>query len=130
MVPASVPYFFTTMKKQGKVWGITSEIFNNGNVSLHYLKIRKGGYCSEHFHLAKSNIFVVLAGELKINIFIKKNNTESIDSTILKTGQETMVLPQTVHSFEAMTEVECLEIYTSEIKNDDIIRRNSGGIHD
>lgn len=111
------------MAKQGKVWGWTEEIYNNGVISINYLDIKEGGYCSEHKHYKKSNIFYVLEGQLAIEIWREKTK----DETILKEGQSTRIEPGVFHRFWALTPVKCIEIYEVELKKDDIERRTIGG---
>jgi len=110
--------------KQGKIWGTTQEVFNNGTVSVNHLKIKAGGYCSEHRHAKKSNQFFVLSGRLAIQIW--HGNTK--DETIIKPGESTTVSPGVFHRFWAITNVECLEIYEVRLEGEDIDRRTVGGI--
>ena len=58
------------MKAAKKVWGGTTELFNNNTTSTHYLEIKKGGYSSEHKHAQKTNIFYVIEGELEIMFWV------------------------------------------------------------
>jgi mannose-6-phosphate isomerase-like protein (cupin superfamily) len=112
------------MPKSGKVWGETGEIFNNGIVSINHLKIKKGGYCSEHYHQKKSNTFFVVIGNLAIKIW-KEGGLA--DETVIWPGESTTVEPGVYHQFRALTDVECLEIYEVELKDNDIFRRTHGG---
>lgn len=113
------------MAKQGKVWGETEEIFNNGIVSVNHLKIKAGGYCSEHKHLKKSNQFFVLSGRLAVIIW---NDEINGDETIIKPRESTTVPPGVFHKFWAVTNVECLEIYEVRFEDEDIERRTTGGM--
>ena len=113
------------MAKQGKIWGETEEIYSNDFVSIHYLKIKKGGYCSEHYHLFKSNIFYVISGNLKIRIWTDDN---SVDDTVVWAGESCKIEPGVYHQFKALTDVECIEIYETRLKEPDIERRKKGGI--
>jgi len=112
------------MAKSGKVWGETQELFNNGTVSVNYLKIKAGGYCSEHRHIKKSNQFFVISGRLAIQIWHGDNK----DETIIKPGDMTTIPPGVFHRFWAITNVECLEIYEVRFDGEDIERRTHGGI--
>lgn len=111
--------------KQGKVWGDTEELFNNGIISIHHLKIKKGGFCSEHSHRFKSNIFFVLSGNLKLSIWTSVDNE---DDTVIWQGESSEVPPGVYHKFTALTDVECLEIYEVKLKGEDIERRTEGGL--
>lgn len=110
--------------KQGKVWGETEEIFNNGIVSVNHLKIKKGGHCSEHRHAAKSNLFFVVSGNLAIEIW----RGDAKDETVLWQGEMTTIEPGVYHRFRALTDVECFEIYAVRFEGDDIERRTAGGV--
>lgn len=111
--------------KSGKFWGTTEELFNNGIVAIHLLKIKKGGFSSIHKHSYKTNIFHVLRGNLKLSVWSQENES---DDTVLFEGERTEVSPHVYHQFKGLTEVECLEIYTLGFKGDDIIRKTVGGL--
>jgi len=113
------------MAKQGKIWGETEEIYSNDFVSVHYLKIKKGGYCSEHYHFFKSNIFYVITGNLKIRIWTDDN---AVDETVIWAGESCKIGPGVYHQFKALTDVECLEIYETRLHEPDIERRKKGGM--
>ena len=72
------------MKTQGKVWGLTQEIFKNHNFELHRIEAKKGGYCSVHKHLHKFNAFYIEKGKLKITVY--ETDYDLIDETIISTG--------------------------------------------
>ncbi len=111
------------MKVQGKVWGVTHELFNLNNVEIHHIEVEKGGFCSKHYHQTKYNRFIVLDGHLKITTW--RNGLEDI--TYLFTGQECTVPPGEYHMFEALQDTTALEVYWVELKQNDIVRTNSGG---
>ena len=113
------------MSMQGKVWGETTEFFKNDSTSGHYLKIKAGGYCSEHRHHKKSNLFFLIAGRLEIKIWRERNQ---IDITILGPGQMSEVPPGFYHKFTALEDCECIEIYQVQLQDPDIERRNKGGL--
>ena len=112
------------MDKQGKVWGETTRLFSDQRVEVHYLSINQNGYCSEHKHAWKTNLFYVIEGELLIRFWRKGNR---IDETILKAG-ESMIIPTHVwHQFIGLTDVKCIEIYETGLWTADIERRVEGG---
>jgi len=111
--------------KQGKIWGVTEQVFTNGFVSVHLLDIKKGGFCSEHRHAQRANKFYVLHGQLEISIWTKD---EICDKTVLKEGQSTIVPIGAFHKFKGLSEVRCLEIYEVNISAEDIERRTVGGV--
>jgi len=112
------------LTKQGKIWGFTAEFFRNSIVSAHHLSIKKGKFCSEHFHKHKYNLFYVISGELEITIWRDKSLK---DITIVYEGQTTAIPPGFYHKFRALTDVECIEIYQVLLIEPDIERRTVGG---
>jgi quercetin dioxygenase-like cupin family protein len=115
---------------QGKVWGETRPLFNKNNVEIHFVDIKKGGYCSKHYHRSKFNKFMVMNGKLKITVW--KNYGKEIleDISILHTGQACIVAPGDFHRFEALEDTQALEIYWVELNDHDIVREDHGGLKD
>ena len=110
---------------QSKFWGETQCIFVGPTSEVHYLSIKKGGYCSEHKHNHKWNRFFVISGSLKVIIFRPNGQ----DVTVVRAGQFTDVPPGSFHKFEAEEDCTCLEIYwVDNIDVNDIDRRTIGGI--
>ena len=117
--------------KQGKIWGNTTEILTNDTVSTHYLEIKKGGFCSEHYHNSKHNLFYIIEGTLEVTVYRDSNQSDSEqikDKTILTPGMEMNIVPGIYHQFKALTDVKCIEIYTPHLLSKDIVRRSTGGI--
>jgi len=110
--------------KQGKVWGMTDEMFSTGNVSVHLLHIEAGGYSSEHLHDAKSNLFYVIEGKVEISQWA---NADAIDKTVLSAGESTTILPGIWHKFQAFERSVVVEIYELRFRGEDIVRRSQGG---
>lgn len=109
---------------QNKFWGQTQCLFVGPLSETHYLKINRGGFCSEHEHKHKWNRFFLLSGSLKVIIYRPSGQ----DETILKPGQFTDVPPGDFHKFEALDDCECLEIYwIDNLDVADINRRSVGG---
>jgi mannose-6-phosphate isomerase-like protein (cupin superfamily) len=112
--------------KHGKVWGTTEAIFGNALIEVHRLIIEPGAYCSWHMHERKSNMFIVLSGELTIEV--QKNDYPLTDRTTLLPGDVTTVIPGEFHRFVAGTEpVMAFEVYYPEALGKDIIRKDVGG---
>jgi len=111
--------------RQGKKWGYTTEIFRNAIVSAYHLEINKGGFCSEHRHEHKFNLFYVTSGKLEITIF-RENDVKDI--TVLQKGQSSAVPPGFWHKFKGLEDTECIEIYQVLLIEPDIDRRTEGGI--
>jgi mannose-6-phosphate isomerase-like protein (cupin superfamily) len=114
----------TKNMKQGKVWGDTDTVFSNGHVSVHVLKIKKGGFCSEHKHKSKVNHFHVISGCLQISIW----QDSSIDHVVIEDGENTIVNPGSFHKFLALEDTLALEIYYAPLDEEDIERRTKGGL--
>lgn len=110
--------------RQGKTWGYTTEFFRNAMVSAHHLEINKGGYCSEHIHKYKYNLFYIISGRLKITIW-RENDVG--DVTILTAGQVSAIPPDFYHKFEGLEKTECVEVYQVLLIDPDIKRRTQGG---
>ncbi|RLI45120.1 hypothetical protein DRO61_11170 [Candidatus Bathyarchaeota archaeon] len=109
---------------QSKFWGHTQCIFVGPFSETHFLKISKGGFCSEHEHKNKWNRFFLISGKLKVTIY----RPDGYDETILEAGQFTDVPPSNFHKFEALEDCECLEIYwVDNLEVGDINRRSVGG---
>lgn len=116
------------MDKSGKYWGITRRIFYQNNVEMHYMEINKDGYCSEHQHLYKFNKFIVIEGSLDV-ITWKSGEDENPDTVTLDARDEYTVKPNVFHKFENNSNGMCkaIEIYWTELSDDDIERRTVGG---
>lgn len=115
------------MSKQGKIWGETTEFFRSCTVSAHHLRIREGGYCSEHRHARKANLFYIVRGRLEITIFWQKGIRELQDVTVIEAGQTAEIPPGVWHRFRALGETEAIEIYRVRLEDPDIERRTQGG---
>ena len=115
------------MNIQGKIWGLTQQLFLKNNVEIHRIEVNKGGFCSKHKHDNKYNAFFIEKGSLKISIW--KNDYDLKDETIIVSKQMSVVKPKEYHMFEALEETVAYEIYWSELLSNDIIRENCGGIN-
>lgn len=112
---------------QSKFWGQTQCIFVGSFSETHFLRIKKGGFCSEHRHLNKWNRFFLISGKLRVIIY----RPDGQDETILESGHFTDVPPGNFHKFEAIENCECLEIYwVDNLDVTDIDRRTVGGIEE
>lgn len=113
------------MKKQGKVWGETSRIFDKNNVIIERIEIKKGTYCSEHKHHSRFNMFFLESGSVDIKIW--KNDYDLVDTTKLKPKEWTVAPPGEFHQFVANEDSVVFEIYWVELDASDIERRSVGG---
>ena len=110
--------------KNGKIWGITQLLEENGVLEFHRIEGKAGGVCSKHFHRYKWNGFFVESGELLIRIW--KNNYDLIDEILLKAGDYTKVAPNEYHQFEVIKDCIAFELYWAEFSCNDIIRESVG----
>ena len=116
------------MDKQEKVWGRTSCLFLSDFVSVHHLQVLAGGFCSEHYHSRKKNVFHVIRGRLRVFQWRGASTEAEPDVTVLGAG-DSMVIPVGVwHKFQADEPTECLEIYEAAPVEEDILRRKAGGL--
>ncbi len=111
--------------RQGKNWGYTTEFFRNAIVSAHHLEVNKGGFCSEHRHQHKFNLFYVISGKLEVTIW---RSPQTKDVTIIEAGQATAVSPGDYHMFRGLEKTEAIEVYQVLLIGEDIDRRTKGGI--
>lgn len=112
--------------KIGKVWGDTECVIATPTFELHKLRIKPNHKCSLHKHRHKWNAFLVVDGELFIDVV--KEDYPLVDVTTLHAGEQTAVRPGEHHRFRT-GEQECIayEMYYLEALSDDIDRRDHGG---
>jgi len=115
------------MIRKSKIWGETQFLFSKNNVEIHRIEIKRGGYCSKHFHNFKFNMFFVETGVLDVKV--KENDSNIINSTILYGGDITTVEPRKLHMFLAKEDTIAYEIYWVELNGEDIVRESVGGMH-
>jgi quercetin dioxygenase-like cupin family protein len=111
---------------QSKVWGTTEKLFSTNNVEIHRINIKKGGYCSRHFHRFKYNQFYVESGLLDIKV--EESNSQIVNTTTLYSGFTTTVEPNKLHMFVAKENTIAYEIYWTQLPEEDIVRKSFGGI--
>jgi mannose-6-phosphate isomerase-like protein (cupin superfamily) len=110
----------------GKVWGSTTAVIATPLFGAHRLEIKPNFECSLHKHQMKWNAFLVLEGELFIDV--KKNDYDLVDTTRLGPGEMTTVAPGEFHKFRTGARA-CLayEFYYLSPLAEDIQRKNCGG---
>lgn len=114
------------MLTEGKVWGTTAEVYRDASTAVHFLKIKAGGRSSEHRHAFKKNRFVLIDGEVAVQVLRGGGEKLLVDTTILRAGSEFEVEPGIWHSFEARRDSTMIEIYTAGLRDPDIERRTQG----
>jgi mannose-6-phosphate isomerase-like protein (cupin superfamily) len=113
------------MNKEGKIWGENILIFQNDNIQINQIYIKKGGRCSKHLHKNKNNLFFVQSGKLHIEKWCENG---MVDNTILTKQQQTIIPNMVYHRFTALEDTEALEIYFMNIEENDILRADMGSI--
>jgi mannose-6-phosphate isomerase-like protein (cupin superfamily) len=118
--------------KYSKIWGLTKSLLDNPNFELHRIDIKKGGYCSKHYHKNKHNYFYVVSGILQIDVFREDSDKKIVDSTILGPDESTSVPPTCIHKFIALEDTIAFELYWTTnqtyLEKDDIVRFDQGGV--
>lgn len=111
--------------KSGKVWGETAMIFGKNNVSIHRIETKEDSWCSTHKHEHKYNMFFVESGSIEVHVW--KNDYDLVDVTVLRVGEMTTVKPGEFHKFVSTENSVVYEIYWTELDENDIVRKDSGG---
>lgn len=114
------------MNTQGKIWGITQNLFCQNNVQIDRIEAKSGGYSSKHKHLYKYNMFFLESGE--IDVYVWKNDYDLLDITTLMPNQATVVKPNEYHRFLAKKDSVIYEVYWTQLNTEDISRIDVGGI--
>lgn len=115
--------------KIGKIWGNTRQLLKNPFIEVHLINIHPNSHCSLHAHKHKWNMFFVVYGELDIEVH--KNDYELVDVTRLRASESTTVSPGEYHRFKTNNQgCQALEIYYLSPIQEDIIRKDVGGIED
>lgn len=111
----------------GKVWGTTMPIFQTPFVKSFGLKIKAGGFSSEHRHRYRSNYFFIATGRLRVLTWMEKGKAPDVIE--LRPFESTCVPPGLWHKFEALEASIVVESYVGmEADNGDIERRTRGGL--
>jgi len=113
------------MEIEGKIWGTTFPLIKTSSIEVHRIHVNEGGYCSKHLHQSKINAFYILKGILEIK---RWKDYDLVDITKLGPNQLSVVPAGEYHMFKALTFVDALEIYWTELNHNDIVRKIVGGI--
>lgn len=107
----------------GKVWGRTQDVFVTPAFEVHRILVAAGHRCSRHLHQTKFNGFFIERGHLKVTVW---QPTGTVDVTELGPGDSMVVPPGVDHQFEARVDTIAFEAYWTELRADDIVRKNTG----
>jgi mannose-6-phosphate isomerase-like protein (cupin superfamily) len=105
-----------------KGWGEEVVIHNDQNYCTKILNLKQGGECSLHMHLEKHETFLVLVGEVEIELFF---NLERKSFT-LKEGESIDIPARMGHRFRALQISTLLEASNYDKEEEDIIRIEGG----
>ena len=110
---------------QQKVWGKTRCTHRSKRYALHELEVDKGGFCSYHYHLNRSNVFRVVTGLVRVVWTLGWQ----IHCTDLGPDNEFEIDAQIAHQFQVLENGLMLEEYYSdfEVEELDIFRLTTGG---
>jgi len=104
-----------------KIWGFKIRMLETATTVVDLLALKKGGFCSWHYHDFKYNLFIVLEGKVLIE-------TEDYTKVLLKNDYYA-VAPKIKHRFIAKSKSKLMEVmYTNSVLEDDIIRLKQGGL--
>ena len=104
-----------------KVWGFKYRLLETATTVVDVLTLKKGGFCSWHYHDFKYNLFIVLEGKVIIE-------TDDYTKVLIK-GEYYAVAPKIKHQFIAKSKAKLMEVmYTNPVLEDDIIRERQGGL--
>lgn len=119
-----------------KVWGNVWHLMISSQVAISHLNIRKGGFCSIHYHRDRSNHFILLSGAAKVLLFGKDEvpTHQPVCSVHLHPNQQFVVVAGTWHQFDVTESGSMVEIYTPSrpgaiVQFEDIVRYSLGGRH-
>lgn len=103
-----------------KIWGKKERLLETATVVVDRLYLDENSFCSWHYHDFKYNMFIVLSGEVAIEI--------ENDTVIVRKDEQYIVHPKIKHRFIARTNATAIEVmYTKPVLEDDIIRDKQGG---
>lgn len=117
--------------KVNKIWGTTERIGARIGLTVDNLCILPSGYCSEHRHAAKDNIFIVSRGELTVLIWF--HGDKGPEEYTIKAGKMLIVEAGLWHMFRSASGCEVCEIciirsgVPADAVDKDIERRTHGG---
>ena len=113
---------FNKEPRIAKGWGEEVIIHNDEDYCIKILNLKQGGECSLHLHLEKSETFLVLSGEVEIELF---SDLERSLCT-LKQGESIDIPARMGHKFRAIQASSLIEASNYDKEEEDIIRLEGG----
>ena len=114
------------LHETAKFWGTNRCIYSDSSFEVHHAHIVAGGYSSKHHHVHKVNNFYVVDGTLRITSY--EQDDKEVHVVTLGAGTTFSIPPGIQHKFEAITDVDLIEIYWANLDPDDIVRVDCGGV--
>lgn len=113
-----------------KIWGYTREVENFGTYSRHELILNANHYCSLHYHIDRSNKFIITSGSVVIFEFYGP----SVKRIDLHIGDDYIVPSLVPHLFAVVESGSMVEEYYANkdkvVLSSDIVRLCCGGRYD
>ncbi len=116
-----------TAAVQKKLWGETRPVYSGDSHSLYHATPKAGGYSSRHYHATKHNLFYIVSGTLLVHFYADRDGPVTRTVSLTR-GDFAMSEAGEWHRFEAVTDCELIELYTSYCIDDDIVRADEGGL--
>ncbi len=118
---------------EDKVWGRVWHLFQSDQAATSFLFLKKGTYCSKHYHEERVNVFAVIRGEVVIEIWLDTKSRKPGLIYHLAEGQSYQVLPWINHRFRVLEDSEMVEVYYpgkegGKVRFNDIVRLEEGGV--
>jgi mannose-6-phosphate isomerase-like protein (cupin superfamily) len=117
------------MEKVTKKWGSEEIIVNNELYCGKFLNIRKGCYCSVHFHKIKDETFYVLKGRVEMVFKYPPGNIlqrHPYETRVLEVGESMRMVPGTHHRFTGLEDSVIIEFSTQDFNSDSYRLQESG----
>ncbi len=109
-----------------KLWGSETWLNNDEDFCAKLLFLNKGFQCSLHFHPRKREIFICVAGKVKLEVMpFYRNYVDSFDVTktiYLQPYQHFMLEPGIPHRFTAITPTAVIVEASTKHSDDDVVR--------
>ena len=110
-----------------KIWGKNTTLHQDQYVEVHHAQIKAGGYSSTHSH-QKTNVFYIVRGTLMVIVDPVDSSHRARQQHVLSTGAYLEIPGGVIHRFEAVTDVDLIELYFNPLDPNDITRLDTGGV--
>ena len=116
---------------EDKVWGRVWHLFQSEQAATSFLFLRKGTYCSKHYHEERVNVFAVIRGQVLVETW--NDEGDYLSPWVLTGGGVFTVQEKVPHRFRVLEDSEMVEVYYPEkeggkVRFDDIVRLEEGGV--